>query len=203
MDVVLILFQVSAGCRAMKRSAALLARCLCTAAALAALGALPSRGDEIDLPTRKAGLWDMKIRITGGGVPTMSMQQCTDAAADKDLRQIYSPMSKETCDKREVHKTAGGYTLDRVCKLDDDTYTTHADITGDFNQQYQAHLTTRSQDEAPTDPPGSDLTMEAKYAGPCKSDQQPGDIIFMGMKINIKDIIKLRQQSTDGSSGSN
>jgi hypothetical protein len=187
----------------MKRSVAFWARCLCAAAVLAAVGASPSRGDDIDLPTRKAGLWDMKIRITGGGIPTTSMQQCTDATADKDLRQIYSPMSKEVCDKRVVRKTADGYALDRVCKLDGDTYTTHADISGDFDQHYQAHLMTRSQDEAPDDPPSSDLTMEAKYLGPCKDDQQPGDIIFMGMKINIKDIIKLRQQSTDSSSGGN
>jgi hypothetical protein len=188
----------------MKRSAVLLAHCLCTAAALTTLSvALPSRADDIDLPTRKAGLWDMKMRITGGGIPTLSMQQCTDATADKDLRQIYSPMSKEVCDKREVHKTADGYTLDRACKLDGDSYTTHADITGDFDQHYQAHLTTRTADQSPDDPPASDLTMEAKYLGPCKSDQQPGDIILMGMKINIKDIIKLRQQGTDGSGGSN
>jgi uncharacterized protein DUF3617 len=183
----------------MKRSAVLLARCLCTAAALGAISAA-SLAEDIDLPARKAGLWDMKTRITGGGVPIVSMQQCTDATAEKDLRQVYSPMSKEVCDKRVVHKTTDGYTLDRSCRLGDDTYTTHADITGDFEKQYQAHLTTRSADEAPDDPPATDLTMEAKYLGPCKSDQQPGDIIMMGIKINIKDIIKLRQQSSDNSS---
>ena len=63
---------------------------------------------------------------------------------------------------------------------------------------YQAHLTSRTQDSSPDDPPSSDQTMIAKYLGPCKSDQQPGDIIMMGgMKINIKDIIKMREQRSD------
>src|SRR5437867_4215105 len=137
----------------MKRSA-LLAHGL-TAVALIALQPSALRADNVDLPTRKTGLWDMKIRITGGGIPTMSMQQCTDPATDKDLRTIYSPMSKEVCSKREVHKTSDGYVVDRVCKLGDDTITSHIDLTGDFQSTYQAHLTSRTQNDSPDDPPSS------------------------------------------------
>jgi len=159
-----------------------------------------SRADEVDLPMRKAGLWDMKMRLTGGGAPTMSMQQCTDAATDKELRTIYSPLAKETCDKRTVQKTATDYTVDRICKRGDDTVTTHIDITGNYDSAYQAHLVSRTQDQSPDDPPASDLTLEAKYLGPCKSGQMPGDIIMMGgMKINLKDVLKLRQQQGDAS----
>jgi hypothetical protein len=154
-----------------------------------------ARTEELDLPMRKAGLWDLKMRITGGGIPTMSMQQCTDAATDKDLRTVYSPLANEVCDKRTVQKTAAGYAVDRTCKRRDDTITTHIDISGDYQSAYQAHLVSRTQDESPDDPPSSDLTLDAKYVGPCKSSQMPGDIIMMGgMKINVKDVIKLRQQ---------
>jgi hypothetical protein len=178
--------------RAMTRSA-LWISCL-SFAVLAATTSI-SRAEEVDLPMRKAGLWDMKMRITGGGIPTMSMQQCTDAATDKDLRTIYSPLANEICDKRTVQKTAAGYTVDRVCKRGDDTITTHIDISGDYQSAYQAHLVSRSQDESPDDPPSSDLTLDAKYLGPCKSGQMPGDIVMMGgMKINVKDVLKLRQQ---------
>ncbi len=168
--------------------------------AVVAAAALPSRAEELDLPMRKAGLWDMKMRMTGGGAPTMSMQQCTDAATDKDLRTIYSPLAKETCDKRTVQKTTAGYTVDRICKRGDDTVTTHIDITGNYDSAYQAHLVSRTQDQSPDDPPASDLTLDAKYLGPCKSGQMPGDIIMMGgMKINLKDVLKLRQQQGDAS----
>ena len=116
------------------------------------------------------------------------------------MRSIYSPLSKETCVKREVHRTSDGYAVDRVCKLGEDTITTHVDLTGDFQSAYQAHLTSRTQDDSPDDPPSSDLTMIAKWLGACKSDQQPGDIIMMGgMKINLKDVMKLREQQGDAS----
>jgi hypothetical protein len=182
----------------MKRSV-VLASCICVASALGALAASPVRSDNIDLPMRKPGLWDLRMKMTGGGIPTMSMQQCTDAATDKDLRSVYSPMSKEVCSKHDVQRTATGYMIDRVCKRGDDTITSHIAITGDFNSAYQAHLLSRTQDESPDDPPSSDLTMQAKYLGPCKDDQKPGDIILMGgMRINIREILKLReQQSTD------
>src|ERR1700736_332073 len=103
------------GYRGMKRSA-VWALSLCAAAMVAASGTWQARADEVDLPTRKTGLWDMKVRLTGGGIPTMSMQQCTDPATDQDLRTIYSPLAKENCDKRTVQKTAAGYAVDRVCK---------------------------------------------------------------------------------------
>jgi len=173
----------------------------CLAAVAAA--ALPSflrADDTLDLPTRKTGLWDMKMRITGGGAPTMSMQQCTDPATDADLRTIYSPLANEVCDKRKVQKTATGYAVDRTCKRGGDTITTHIDITGNYDSAYQAHLVSRTQDESADDPPSSDLTLEAKYLGPCKSGQVPGDIIMMGgMKINLKDVQKLRQQQGSAS----
>ena len=61
-------------------------------------------------------------------------------------------------------------------------------------------MTSRTQDDSPEDPPSSDLTLDAKYLGPCKSGQVPGDIIMMGgMKINLKDVLKLRQQQSDNS----
>lgn len=159
---------------------------------------------ETDLPMRKAGLWDMKMRMTGGGVPTMSMQQCTDAATDRDLRALYSPLAKEICTRREVVKTATGYTVNRICKRGDDAIATTIDITGDFNTGYQAHLVSRTQDQSPDDPPSSDLTMTAKYLGACKSGQHPGDVVMMGgMKMNIKDIAKMQQQQSADSGAGN
>jgi hypothetical protein len=101
---------------------------------------------------------------------------------------------------RPVHKTATGYTADRVCKKGDETITTHIDVTGDYNSAYTAHLTSRTQDDSSDDPPSSDLTLDAKYLGPCKAGQMPGDIIMMGgMKINLKDVMKLRQQQSESS----
>ena len=38
------------------------------------------------------------------------------------------------------------------------------------------------------------VTMEAKWLGPCKGDQKPGDMILPGgMKINVNDMRKMMQ----------
>jgi hypothetical protein len=167
----------------------------------AVIGAMAA---EPDLPARKAGLWDMKLHITGGGVPTMAVQHCTDAATDRDLRTLYSPMAKETCANHDVVRTATGYTAKRVCNRDDGTVTTtDVEISGDFQTAYEARLLTRAPDAAPGDPPASDMTMKAKFLGPCKAGQEAGDIIMAGgIKTNVRDLIRMRQQGA-GTSPSN
>ena len=52
---------------------------------LALLALLPA-GDAaaVELPVRKAGLWEMKVVRSGSPVPDMTMQHCTDESTDKD-----------------------------------------------------------------------------------------------------------------------
>src|SRR5690349_19635963 len=70
-----------------------------------------------ELPTRKPGLWEMKIVKTGSQAPDMSMQHCTDATTDKDMSNSVSPMVKQVCSKQDVQKTAAGYVSDSVCSV--------------------------------------------------------------------------------------
>ncbi len=37
----------------------------------------------VELPVRKAGLWEMKTMRAGSSTPEMTMQQCTDETTDK------------------------------------------------------------------------------------------------------------------------
>ena len=69
----------------------------------------------VELPVRKAGLWEMKVVQTGSPVPDMTMQHCTDATTDKDMSTSFSPMAKDVCSKQDIQKTATGYVTDSVC----------------------------------------------------------------------------------------
>src|ERR1700756_1939149 len=60
----------SKGARLMTRQ--LLAFCM----ALALLTA--NAAGAVELPVRKAGLWEMKVQRAGSPVPDMTMQHCTD-----------------------------------------------------------------------------------------------------------------------------
>ena len=146
----------------------------------------------VDLPLRKAGLWEMKMVRTGGPMPEMTMQHCTDETTDKEMSSVASPMAKEICSKQDIQKTATGYVSDTVCSIAGMTVQGHAEIVGDFNSAYTLKSTSHSEG-GPTGTRDTTTTIEAKWLGPCKSDQKPGDMIMPGgMKMNIKDMEKLK-----------
>ena len=93
---------------------------------------------------RKAGLWEMKMVRTGGPMPDMTMQHCTDASTDKQMSTSFSP-GKETCAKQDIQRTAAGYVSDSVCTVAGMTVTSHAEITGDFNSAYTVKSTSHSE----------------------------------------------------------
>ncbi len=135
----------------------------------------PLDAGAVDLPTRKAGLWEMKLVRTGSSMPDMTMQHCTDATTDKQMSTSFSP-GKET-----------------VCGFAGTTITSHAEITGDFNSAYTVKSTSHSERGPTGAPRDSTTTIEAKWLGACKPDQKPGDIVMHGgMKMNIMDLEKLK-----------
>ena len=146
----------------------------------------------VELPVRKAGLWEMKMVRTGGTVPDMTMQHCTDATTDKQMSSSFSP-GKETCQKQDIQKTATGFVSDSVCGVAGMTITSHAEITGDFNSAYTVKSTSHSDGALTGKSHDSTTTIEAKWLGACKADQKPGDIVMPGgMKMNVMDLEKLK-----------
>jgi hypothetical protein len=158
------------------------------------LAALPAPdAGAVELPARKAGLWEMKTMRAGSPSPEMTMQQCTDETTDKAMSTAFSPMAKESCSKNDIQKTATGYVSDSVCSFGGMSITSHSETTGDFNSAYTVKSTTNAK-RGP-DGMAGDLTtiIEAKWLGACKPDQKPGDIMMPGgIKMNIKDMEKAK-----------
>jgi hypothetical protein len=147
----------------------------------------------VELPLRKAGLWEMKLVRTGSPLPEMTMQHCTDATTDKDMATASSPMSKEVCSKRDIQPSASGYVMDSVCSVAGVSMTTHSEITGDFDSAYTIKTSMHSDRAATGLPKDATTTIEAKWLGACKADQKPGDIVMPGgFKLNVKDAEKLK-----------
>jgi hypothetical protein len=147
----------------------------------------------VEMPVRKAGLWEMKMLRTGSPAPDMTMQHCTDETTDKEMSTTFSPMAKEACSKNDIQKTASGYAADSVCSIGGMSMTSHSETTGDFNSAYTVKTTSHSQGGPAGVPRDSTTTIEAKWLGACKPDQKPGDIIMPGgIKLNVKDMEKLK-----------
>ena len=153
----------------------------------------PAVAGAVELPVRKAGLWEMKVLRTGSPAPEMTMQHCTDETTDKEMSTAFSPMGKEMCSKQDIQKTATGYVSDSVCGVAGMSITSHAEITGDFSSAYTVKSTSHSEHGPSGVPRDSTTTIEAKWLGACKSDQKAGDIMMPGgMKMNVKDMQKLK-----------
>jgi hypothetical protein len=161
--------------------------------ALVALAFLivPAVAGAVDYPTRKAGLWELTMTMTSGR--TMTMSQCTDPSIDKDMIANANPSMQQACTRSDLQKTATGYASDSTCKFGAMTTVSHSEISGDFNSSYTVTVTGHNTGGPAGVPADTNMTLAAKWAGPCKADQTPGDIVMPGgMKINVKEMQKTR-----------
>src|SRR3954447_9533355 len=175
-------------------SASMTRQLLAFGPAIALLVLLPANAaSAVELPVRKAGLWEMKVLHTGSAVPDMTMQHCTDETTDKEMSTSFSPIGKEMCSRQDIQKTATGYVSDSVCGIAGMSITSHAEINGDFNSAYTVKSISHSERGPAGVPRDSSTTIEAKWLGACKADQKAGDIMMPGgMKMNVKDMEKLK-----------
>jgi len=158
------------------------------------LASLPaSEAAAVEVPVRKAGLWEMKVARTGSPMPEMTMQHCTDEATDRDMNTGLAPAVKDVCSRNELQKTATGYVADSTCNIAGASITSHSEIAGDFNSAYTVKTTSHTEGGPSAVPRDSTVTIEAKWMGACKPNQKPGDIVMPGgFKLNIKDAEKLK-----------
>ena len=142
-----------------------------------------SPGAAAEMPKRKAGLWEIQMNFNPN-VPERTMQQCTDAATDQQLFANAGNVSRERqCSKNEVQTSGNTVVVDSTCTVNGRTMTTHNVITGSFDSAYTMNITMSGGPDTPGAPKA--MTMQAKWLGPCKADQRPGDMIMPGgVKIN-------------------
>lgn len=158
------------------------------------LSAAPARA-EVQLPLRKAGLWDIKVDHEGGRMPGVAVQQCTSEAVDRVFTSDFAPSAKQNCSKANIQKNATGYVMDSVCTMAGATVTSHAETSGDFDSAYTVKVTSRSKG-GKLGSHDSKVTIAAKWAGPCKEGQEPGDVVMPGgFKMNMRDFEKFKSMA--------
>jgi hypothetical protein len=139
-----------------------------------------------DAPRRKSGLWEIKTQMAGmqGQGP---MQMCVDQASDNLMQQ--RAQEKVNCPVMDVSRGSGKITIHAVCKHEGMTSTSDSVITGDFDSAYRNDMVVRY------DPPQHGMkemkmVQEARWLGPCKSGQKPGDVIMSGaQKFNMQEMM--------------
>ena len=147
-----------------------------------------------ELPVRKAGLWEIKIKLTGGAAPTAMMKHCTDETVDRQMSTMFNPLAQQPCPSNDIQKHADRYTIDSVCRADNKSVTLHSDITGDFTTSYMVVTETKTQEGPDSEPAITNMTLEGRYLGACKPEQKPGDVVMAGgLRVNLKNMDKYRE----------
>jgi hypothetical protein len=142
-----------------------------------------------DMPSRKAGLWEMTMTLEGRSMPPQTMQQCIDASTDKAMQDMSQGMRGQTCSKREMNKVGNTIVFDSVCSVGAGTATSHGVVSGDFNSAYTVKINSKRAGGPPNIPTETNMSIAAKWLGACKADQKPGDIIMAnGRKMNVTDM---------------
>jgi Protein of unknown function (DUF3617) len=164
--------------------------------AVALLSAAPALA--LDMPARKAGLWEMKMVFDGSPMPAQTMRQCIDQATDKAMQSQFGSGGAQgaTCSKQDIKNAGGTTTFDTVCKIGPTTTATRGTITGSFDSAYTMKITSSSAGGPPIAgmAPGGEtrMTIEAKYLGGCQAGQKPGDVVMSnGMKMNVLEMQKM------------
>jgi len=138
-----------------------------------------------DVPKRKSGLWEIKLQTSRKeGVRTMQM--CVDQQTDNAVRQLVELRRHESCKKVTLQREGDKQLVDAECKLGgNQTAKTHGVITGSFDSAYKIESSSTFAEPVQGKPVGS-AVIEARWTGPCQSDQKPGDVILAnGMKFNL------------------
>lgn len=151
-----------------------------------------------DMPKRKPGLWEIENRMAGMPAGAGPIQTCIGPETDNLIAQGTADMRSQ-CSKTETRRSGADILISSVCKLGPTTATTEGKFTGSFDSAYHAdmHIT--------YDPPihgmaKADMTLDAKWVGPCKEGQKAGDVSMPGMpkggpkSINMEEMMKMRDQ---------
>src|SRR5258708_17595523 len=98
---------------------------------LGVIGAMPALATE--LPSRKAGLWEVKMSFENRNAPGQSIQQCIDASTDQVMQSNMGSFTQGACSKRDVQRSANAMTIDSACTFAGKATTSHAVVTGSFD----------------------------------------------------------------------
>jgi hypothetical protein len=164
---------------------------------LIAFFAIATPAQAVDLPTRKAGLWEMTMDFHNARLPHQTMKQCTDADSDRLMNMNFAGSNEQACSKKDIVKSNGGFVIDSVCTFGGMTTTSHAVMTGSFDSAYAVDVNS-TRKGGPSVPGmaangGSHMTITAKWIGPCATGQRPGDVTMAnGQTMNVIDLQKAR-----------
>ena len=137
-------------------------------------------------PVLKSGLWEV-VRMSAQEPGQKHLTtMCLDDSVQADMREFGMGVAKSMCSQNERTFDGARMITSSVCKIGPSTITSKTVMTFKGNTAYHA------DGSATFDPPmanvrESNMSIDAKWTGPCKPGQKPGDMTLEnGQTLNIK-----------------
>lgn len=140
-----------------------------------------------ELPSRKAGLWEVTIQTAGS--PDTRTRQCIDSKTDAQLQQMGQGMSQSACSKNVMRREGSTWVSESVCRMGNSTITSRGVLSGDFERELRMVV------DAQYAPPLMGMSkgqtvITQRHAGACPAGWKPGDMELPGMqkRMNVTEL---------------
>ena len=144
---------------------------------------------KLEMPMRKAGLWQQDMAFDGKVNPAMNnIRLCVGPATNAEMSLFGEQMKAgRDCQQSISRGLDGSYAVAGTCKLADGVVTSSkGTLSGDYSSSVKIHSesdTTGAPNAARNGHHVIDITMT--YLGACPPDLVDGDEVVNGMKINL------------------
>ena len=131
------------------------------------------------LPSRKAGLWELKTSMDEGNGPIdQIMKLCVDGHMEANTVTASMQQHKENCSSYQIKPDAGSVTVDADCMFNERKVVSSTKMAGDFQSAFEIKI-----DSATSDPQAKDqsiiikrkITQSGKYLGESCGELKPGE----------------------------
>jgi len=138
-------------------------------------------------PVLKAGLWELARTSAQEPGQKRLTTMCLDDSVQAEMREFGLGVAKTMCARNEHSFDGTRMVVSAVCNMGPTTITSKTVMTFKGNTAYHADNSATFDPPMANIPRESKMAIDAKWTGPCKPGQQPGDMTLEnGQKINIK-----------------
>ena len=156
--------------------------------ALALLLPATAWAQDMQLPTRRAGLWEGTTKM---GQNTVQSRSCVDPATDHKMMEFGAEKLKQMGGQMTVKIDGNIIHMTTVAVIANHTMTMQETLTKVSDTEYTGvgHMSVDPPfPQMATAFPG-DSTSEQHWVGPCPADMKPGDMETNGHRHNINDLM--------------
>jgi hypothetical protein len=143
---------------------------------------LTTAEEALDLPLRKAGLWEVRTQTDeGNGMRNQALTMCIGDAMERTAVRTSGAANRANCSMYDVKKTSDGTTVDALCTYDDRKVTSRTELHGDFTSVFKVKVESTTSGNAPKAQGGHPVNVhrvirqEGKYLGESCGDLKAGE----------------------------